>query len=63
MYVALAISILASIYIIYSLLKMRSRERAGILPTPKQDSPAQSEPKKVVNPEFQFDDPKPGETG
>ena len=62
MYVALAISVLAAAYIVYKLVTMRLRERAGHFPKPQRRSRVPERPKEVVNPEFQFDAPKPGES-
>lgn len=60
MIVALVISIVAAVYILYTVVTMRNRERAGVFPNPpRRRGPAQ--PKSVVNPEFRFDDPPPGD--
>lgn len=61
MYVALIISVLAAVYIIYTVVTMRQRDQAGHFPKPPRKKRLPTEPKEVVNPEFQFDDPKPGE--
>ncbi len=62
MYVALVISVLAAAYIVYTVVSMRRREQAGHFPKPPRRSRVPERPKEVVNPEFQFDDPKPGES-
>jgi hypothetical protein len=62
MYVALVLSVLAAAYIIFRLVSMRRREHAGQFPKPLRRSRVPEQPKEVVNPEFRFDDPQPGES-
>lgn len=61
MIVALVISVAAAVYILYTVVTMRNRERAGVFPNPPRRSRVPARPKDIVNPEFRFDDPPPGD--